>query len=1495
MRILTTLLALSGSLHAAEILFDAFESDGFGEWKVEGAAFGKSPTSSSPTGMNGIVKKYANLYYVSSAHQGDASTGSLTSPEFKIQLPNIAFLVSGGEHPGKTAVQLFVDGKITHEATGQNDLTMRPTIWDVSGLKGKTAQLRIIDTERGAWGVINADHILFTDLAKPKFPRTSGGGNADKDGLISSDAIPGLSVPDGTEVKIFADNASSDVHSPTALSVDEQGRVFVAETHRFGTSVEDNRRHLYWLMDDIAAQTTDDRIAMHKKWDHKKPVADLTKFSEKVRVLVDTDGDGVADESKVFAEGFNEILDGTAAGIMAFEGTIYFACIPKIWTLTDKDGDLISDEREVIQDGMGVRVSFSGHDLNGFALGPDGRIYATIGDRGFNFTTREGREYKYPNQGAIFRFDPDGSNFEVVHFGLRNPKEIAFDQYGTAITVDNNSDQGDRARVVFMMDGADSGWRMGHQVLHSFHKTAGVPDHPINQWMQEKMWEPHFPDQPAHIVPPIANLTSGPSGLAYYPGTGYQLKSRDQFLICDYRGGAASSGIWHFGIRRKGAGFALDQFGKFSWGTAVTDVEWGYDGKLYVSDFISGWESHKAGRIYTMEQSNTGDEVAKIIASGISEKSSDDLAKLLTHPDFRLRLRAQYHLADREDALPIFISAANQRLNPTERLHGIWGLGILARKEKSEPASNFLIRALKNADHIVRGQAAQALGESTLTDGSPLLPLLQDPSLRVRALAAIALGRKPAPDGTSHLVALLEENNDRDPYLRHAGIMGLTGNATPKEIISLASHTSAAVRRAAVIALRRLRNPEIVRFIADPDLHVSSEAIRAINDTGLFSVRAALAALLDDYNADSKNPGRPLGRMMIRRLLHSAYRLGHEKNLLRLIKFASHQKNDQAERLEAMRLISVWTEPHVVDQSIGKHSPVSPRKPDEFKDALAKNLHLLLQSDTPVLAKTLGLALKYELSHNKLDSGTLTRLIRDEKVDGETRAGALKLLAKSPSAELAKILTEAAQSSNDQLATSALELAATRDPAANVAALRGALLSKSTTRRQTAWNIASALPAEHAIPLLRDGMTQLAAGKGDPASTFELLEAVRSRPEPVMKTALTDYQKSLAGKDPLAQWAPALAGGNATNGFKIFQSHGAAQCMRCHRHESGHTEGGEAGPNLMGVALRQNAKGLLESIILPNSKITPGFGVATLSLNDGSTKAGLVLAETKSHFDLKEGETSWRIQKSDLKVRPNQTSAMPPMGAILKPQEVRDLVAWLLTLTKESGEKAPAYEVQNLTLAKNTKTEELKTDDPKPVTTPKDKSQNQTPTEKTVSEENTIDPAVMELGKTQYNLCIACHGPEGAGVANLGPPLANSEWVTGPPENLIGIQLRGLSGPITVAGQEYNFPAPMPAMGAGQSDENIASVITFIRNSWGNSAPTVTPEMVAAQRGEFGKPALTQGDLIQPVIKEAAAPSGPLAAVPSGGIGLPVSAILVTVGVLAITGLATLRMKIANG
>lgn len=125
-----------------------------------------------------------------------------------------------------------------------------------------------------------------------------------------------------------------------------------------------------------------------------------------------------------------------------------------------------------------------------------------------------------------------------------------------------------------------------------------------------------------------------------------------------------------------------------------------------------------------------------------------------------------------------------------------------------------------------------------------------------------------------------------------------------------------------------------------------------------------------------------------------------------------------------------------------------------------------------------------------------------------------------------------------------------------------------------------------------------------------------------------------------------------------------------------------------------------------------------------------------------------------------------------------------------------------------------------------------------------IDPAVMEIGKAQFMVCGACHGQNGEG-GPAGPPLAQSEWVTGPVSNLVIIQLRGLKGPITVAGKEYNFPAGMTPM-AYQTDEQIAGVLTYIRNSFGNKASAVKPEQVAALRGEVSKPQATVEELTKP-------------------------------------------------
>ncbi|RYD30933.1 MAG: cytochrome c [Verrucomicrobiaceae bacterium] len=123
-------------------------------------------------------------------------------------------------------------------------------------------------------------------------------------------------------------------------------------------------------------------------------------------------------------------------------------------------------------------------------------------------------------------------------------------------------------------------------------------------------------------------------------------------------------------------------------------------------------------------------------------------------------------------------------------------------------------------------------------------------------------------------------------------------------------------------------------------------------------------------------------------------------------------------------------------------------------------------------------------------------------------------------------------------------------------------------------------------------------------------------------------------------------------------------------------------------------------------------------------------------------------------------------------------------------------------------------------------------------------------GFSKYALCAACHGQSGEGTT-LGPPLAGSEWVNGPAENLIRIQLRGLQGPITVKGVDYHFPGGMPALGH-QTDEDIAAVLTFVRSSFGNDAPAITAAEVAALRGDPNTGPLTAADLVAP---SAAAPA----------------------------------------
>ena len=1429
-----TLCLAASALQAETKIIQAFEGDGFDSWQTTGTGFGLAPVTGKVDGVGGEFRNYGGNALVCSGHRGDAATGTLTSPQLKLTHAFLGFLVAGGNHPGKTAVQLLIDGKIVREATGANDLTLRETVWDISEFKGKTGVIRIIDNEVGAWGLIAADHFVFSSDAKPNFPKGGRPKPKAANNLVRVAGEGTAALIPGATFKVTGDHAATGVYSPTAISFGNDGSLYVAETHRFRYGVEDDRNNLFWYHDDLAAKTTADRLAMHEKWKAKKSLEFMTAKSEVIRYLSGEKADGTFTQSKVFAEKFNHVLDGTAAGVMTWDDNVYFACIPKLWMLQDAKKDGTEAQRKVIEDGFGVRVSLSGHDMNGFAIGPDGRVWGTIGDRGFNFTTKEGKKYDSHNRGAIFRFEPDGTNFEVVHFGLRNPKEIAFDDFGNGFSVDNNSDQGDAARVVYVVEGADSGWEMEHQAMHTFHREIGLEQRPLSRWMTEKVWELQNPVQPAFIIPPSAYITSGPSGLTYHPGAGFVEAEAQHFHICDYRGSAGGSGIWSFKMEPAGAGMKMTESHQLLWGVAATDIEYDWKGRLVVSDFITGWESHDAGRIITLEaqkmmKPEAAATVADLIKGGFTKQSSAELAKLLSHADQRVRLRAQIELTRRPDAADRF-EAATKSEHALERLHGVWGLGILARRGAAiAPGEAFsgqhtpvapladrvaaaqrLVPLLSHADAEVRAQAIRVLEEAPLKGNDlPLGKLILDPSLRVRSFAAIAAARLGADKYLPEVLTMLKENADADPILRHAGSFAIDHLCKSAEAFdAVAKDDNASVRLAAVITLRRRLDPSAARFVNDKSTVIADEAIRAVHDLGLEPGRPAVAALIDDLGS------RQWTTFMLRRLTHSAFRLGGEKNAARVVAIATNEKLPAEARAEALRLLAQWTNPYPVDQSTAHWSPLLPRDVKELSPSLSAALPALLKGDSETLRAALELVEQYRLEVASLSNELLASLVANPKLSGSARAKALELWLERKPTDLTVIADRYSKDKQDEVAMVAIGALAHLNPAQGLIELSKSTAAGSAARRQGAWKALAKLQAPGVEAVFIESLQALEKANGVSPAAIELLEAAAVRSEPGVKTALVAVQKSLAGgDDKLTKWMPAMEGGNARNGFALFQALPAGQCLRCHRaSDDSHAAGGEAGPNLAGVAKRGDRRYLLESIVSSSAVVVAGYGTVNIDLVNGGALVGALIKDAPDAVDIDVAGNRWRVARKDIKSLTAPVSGMPALDAVLTLNEVRDLVAWLATL-----EKAP----------KASKPIEAK---------PLDIS-----TIKPVAAAAGVDPAVMAAGKQGFMLCMACHGPNAEGTV-IAPPLAKSNWVNGPVENLIRIQLRGLQGPINVSGKAYTTPVPMPAQ-AQQTDEQIAAVLTYVRNSFGNSAPAVTPAQVKAQRGEVGKPVLTEADL----------------------------------------------------
>ncbi|MEX2639739.1 MAG: HEAT repeat domain-containing protein [Balneolales bacterium] len=1059
---------------------------------------------------------------------------------------------------------------------------------------------------------------------------------------------------------------------PIAIDMDDQGRALITVTNRSRNSEFDIRDvDSRWLTESMIWETVEDRRAfLHTElaperssdntWltDHNGDGShdwrDLTVEKEEIHRIEDRSGDGLADFSQLFIRDFHDEVTDVAGAVLSYNDDVFLGVGPDMWRITDTNNDGMGDTKKSISHGYNVHIGFSGHGMSGLTVGPDGRIYWGIGDMGLSITDNEGRKWHHPNNGAILRSEPDGSNFEVFAAGIRNTHEFTFDKYGNLITVDNDGDHaGEFERLVYLINGSDSGWRINWQ----FGKYTDPKNNGYKVWMDENYFHPRFEDQAAHVLPPLARYHSGPAGMVYNPGTALNEAWKDHFFLMSFRGSSARSSVFAFTLKESGASFELDTDQEVLNGILAVGMDIGPDGALYLADWIEGWGRNQKGRIWKLDTPRDAGsalrlETKDLLAEGFERRNGQELVELLEHSDMRVRQKAQFELAGRGDTA-LLLSAIVDNDHQLARIHGIWGLGQLARENLD--VAEHLPALLGDDDPEIRAQSARMLGDVRYAPArDALISLLGDDRPRARFFAAEALGRIGDARALQPVVDMLEANGDEDVYLRQAGAIALARMDAAESITALADHPSRAVRIAAIVALKRMEHPGAARFLNDDDEYIVTNAARAIgDDVFVWEAIPALARMLEQ--------DRFLNEPLIRRAINAGLYSGTAEDALRLGAFARRADRDEALRVEALNTLATWPEPSIFDRVTGRHRGQIHNDADDARNALDLMITGRLPGETAAVkiavAEAAGL-----LGHRDALPAMYALLEQDPNPD--VRIAALTALRDGDYGQMDEAIALALKDDGKTVRMSALSMLPKLDlPAEETVDLLVTTLDQGTVEeRQTVLTTLGTIPNQAAYRILNEQLDRLIAGRMAAEIQLELIEALEQATDEGLKERLKQYESSKPDDDPVALYRESLRGGDAQNGRRIFFQHASAQCIRCH---AVNQRGGDAGPDLSSTG-RHSREVLLEALLNPMARLTPGYGTVTLILNDDDVVRGVLQDETASEITvLTSGREQVKVKLADIAERDNSPSAMPPMGGLLSKRELRDVVEYLTTLNGE--------------------------------------------------------------------------------------------------------------------------------------------------------------------------------------------------------------------------------------
>ncbi|NQW49221.1 MAG: HEAT repeat domain-containing protein [Planctomycetes bacterium] len=895
-------------------------------------------------------------------------------------------------------------------------------------------------------------------------------------------------------------------------------------------------------------------------------------------------------------------------------------------------------------------MGWTGHGLHGLTWGPDGKLYFSLGDVDTNVTTPDAH-VEVQDSGCVFRCDPDGTQLELVHKGLRNPQELAFDDFGNLFTVDNDQDPGDESRLVYIVEGGDSGWRSG--VL------------PLSQspWLREKIWRKKWPGQSLAHLPPIAELPEcqGPGGIAFDPGTGLPPQLSGNLFLCNFAYTLKQSGILALKLASEGASYRLEKSFDFARNVVPSDLDFAPDGSMYVAGWGDGGQAGGESHVYRLFHPESAakkecQEVSAMLAADWTQLPETELITRLGHPNRRIRQEAQFELAARSTSASALIQVAHKNPNRLARVHALWALGQLGKQ--SPTGLDDVVGLLDDPDAEVRIQTLRVLGDNRVHAlDAKLSALVKDTDVRVQVASAHAIGKLKAKAALPALESLLLANDSRDRYLLHAGVVAFTGVADLEALRKCATSSEPALRMVAALAFRRLEHAEIATMLGDPDPMVNAEVVRAIHDGRILEAFPQLAKM-------ARTPGLP--DAVMRRALHANRILGTAESAANLAVVAASRNYSAECRDLAMRSLLEWADPIDSDQVTGVWWQLPPRPADVVKAAVEPIIEPLFKTGTePLRLQSLELCRQYRIESA---APAVKAICNDDKVSAAVRAVAAQVLPGLNAEEALNNAREILQDSTlpPVLRVAFLEIIAKADPEGTAKSLAAMLSASGTAEKQAVWSLVKNIDHVAYDPVLMDAMTKLAAGESDPGAELELVEAARKR------TALVQQVQAYEEAKPatrVGKRQAALHGGDAKRGRELFESGTSeSSCIRCHSVKYSIT-GGIVGPDIFGVGGRMSRSELLESIVEPNKKIAAGFESISLLLTDGRTFTGVLVREESGRIVIRGSDRQEEsLAKGDIENRKLGLSAMPEgLADSMSDRDLRDLVAYLASLQPRTG------------------------------------------------------------------------------------------------------------------------------------------------------------------------------------------------------------------------------------